>query len=105
MHQSSSLFDRHQAALAKAGKSVVVYGTAGFRERAELLDLVAFRLGLFMAVMAKSREGQALGIQISASHNHVEDNGLKVVEWSGGMLDRSLEEMLQIFCNAEDLDE
>jgi len=48
--------------LAKAGKSVVVYGTAGFRERAELLDLVAFRLGLFMAVMAKSREGQALGI-------------------------------------------
>lgn len=87
------------------------YGTAGFRANATVLPstvfrystfrcilcfggrqntnnqpyLVLFRCGVLMALRAM-KTGKVAGICITASHNPVDDNGVKLVEPSGEML-------------------
>lgn len=63
----------------------IKYGTAGFRDKAEKLLLIAFRIGIYMGYAAKN--SKTLGIQISASHNPVQDNGIKLVGEDGNMFD------------------
>ena len=48
------------------------YGTAGFREKAEFLDGVFYRTGILAALRSKCKEGDAIGIMITASHNQEE---------------------------------
>ena len=38
---------------------------------------------------------------ITASHNPVEDNGIKIVDFSGGMLGEEYEPMIENFANEE----
>ncbi|KAF8061373.1 PGM3 [Scenedesmus sp. PABB004] len=66
------------------------YGTAGFRDRAELLPSTVFRCGLLVGLKAAS-SGQACGLMITASHNAEPDNGVKLVEPSGEMLEPAWE--------------
>ena len=75
----------------KTGKNIIPYGTSGFRERADLLYLVSFRLGIYLGYYSKVKPDKVLGVQISASHNPYEDNGLKIAQWDGGMLDQQQE--------------
>lgn len=44
------------------------YGTAGFREKAEQLDHVMFRMGLFAVLRSKSAKA-TIGVMVTASHN------------------------------------
>jgi hypothetical protein len=62
------------------------YGTAGFRCDASLLDSTVFRCGLLIAARALGT-GAACGVMITASHNVDSDNGVKLVEPSGEMLE------------------
>ncbi|KAA0150827.1 hypothetical protein FNF29_04941 [Cafeteria roenbergensis] len=75
------------------------YGTAGFRMRAELLDAAVVRMGMLAALRAK-QTGKAVGVMVTASHNPVADNGLKMVDPSGGMLAASWEVLAAKLANA-----
>uniref|UniRef100_A0A146LS24 Putative phosphoacetylglucosamine mutase 1 n=1 Tax=Lygus hesperus TaxID=30085 RepID=A0A146LS24_LYGHE len=70
-----------------------VYGTAGFRARATHLPSVVARVGVVAAVRALSiPNARTIGVMITASHNPECDNGVKIIEPDGGMLDMEWEE-------------
>lgn len=75
------------------------YGTAGFRMKANLLDSVVFRVGLIAALRSRKLGGQTIGIMITASHNPPEDNGVKLVDPMGDMLEASWEEYTTTLAN------
>lgn len=67
------------------------YGTAGFRMKADILDGVTFRVGLLAALRTRKMSGKAIGIMVTASHNPAPDNGVKVVDPMGEMLEQDWE--------------
>ena len=64
---------------------VFKYGTAGFRTAGKYLERVCFRVGVLVAMRAKLT--QLSGVMITASHNQKDDNGVKIIESDGSMLD------------------
>ncbi|KAK2164180.1 hypothetical protein LSH36_68g16012 [Paralvinella palmiformis] len=80
------------------------YGTAGFRARAELLDHVLYRIGLLAALRSKSKGGVTIGVMITASHNPECDNGVKLVDPAGEMLEASWEKHAAHLANVNDAD-
>ena len=77
------------------------YGTAGFRANAKFLPRAFFRVGLLVAMRAKS-VGR-VGVMITASHNHHADNGIKIIEPDGSMLVQDWEAFSEMIVNADDL--
>lgn len=78
------------------------YGTAGFRDRSDKLDYVVFRVGLIAALRSKSTKA-VVGLMITASHNPEEDNGVKVVDPMGEMLEPSWEVFTTELVNSRDV--
>ena len=68
------------------------YGTAGFRARADLLDAVFLRMGMLAALRAIQGR-TVIGVVVTASHNPIEDNGVKMIDADGGMLSREWEKV------------
>ncbi|KAJ5611661.1 Phosphoacetylglucosamine mutase [Penicillium herquei] len=99
--------ERIKAAISKAalqytkpeGK-VFEYGTAGFRMKADLLNTVIFAVGLLAGLRSKKLNGQWIGVMITASHNPAEDNGVKLVDPMGEMLEAEWEEYATKLANA-----
>ncbi|KAL1311272.1 hypothetical protein AAFC00_001460 [Neodothiora populina] len=81
------------------------YGTAGFRMKAKLLDSVVFRVGLLASLRSRKLNGQTIGVMITASHNPPEDNGVKLVDPMGEMLEASWEKYATMLANAVDDDD
>ncbi|KAL7535903.1 hypothetical protein ACHAXR_006796 [Thalassiosira sp. AJA248-18] len=93
---STPLPDKELAALIDAHPkpaaiSQYSYGTAGFRYEASLLPCVFVRMGIFAALRSASLGGEEVGAMITASHNAEPDNGMKLADSHGGMLDAAWE--------------
>ena len=77
---------------------VLKYGTAGFRDRAELLDSTFLRMGM-LAVLRSRKTGLSVGLMVTASHNAEPDNGIKMVDPNGGMLSQDWEGYAEMLAN------
>jgi phosphoacetylglucosamine mutase len=78
--------------------AAALYGTAGFRGRADKLDRVVFRGGVLAALRSRATKA-TVGVMITASHNPVQDNGVKVVEPLGEMLVQEWESLATRLAN------
>ncbi|KAM7206630.1 Phosphoacetylglucosamine mutase [Rhypophila sp. PSN 637] len=79
---------------------VFKYGTAGFRMKADLLEGVTFRVGLLSSIRSRKLNSQAIGVMITASHNPAADNGVKIVDPMGEMLEQEWESLATALVNA-----
>ncbi|XP_073288154.1 phosphoacetylglucosamine mutase-like [Primulina huaijiensis] len=77
------------------------YGTSGFRTDASLLESTVFRVGI-LAALRSVQTGSVIGLMVTASHNEVSDNGVKVADPSGGMLTQRWEPFADAIANAPD---
>ncbi|KAH8405312.1 hypothetical protein KR222_005198 [Zaprionus bogoriensis] len=86
----------------KNSKELIQYGTAGFRGKAEFLDSVMFRMGVLATLRSRYREGAVIGVMITASHNPEPDNGVKLIDPKGEMLEPSWEKIATDLVNVSD---
>ena len=85
------------------------YGTSGFRDHHKRILEIAEQIGIAMARLC-AREYKSYGIMITASHNHCDDNGVKIMDEHGDMvsteieqyLERSVKEDIHIFAEEND---
>ncbi|MED6167723.1 hypothetical protein PIB30_005345 [Stylosanthes scabra] len=75
------------------------YGTAGFRADASLLQSTVFRVGI-LAALRSLKTHSVIGLMITASHNKVSDNGVKIADPNGGMLSQHWEPFADALANA-----
>ncbi|KAK2986891.1 hypothetical protein RJ640_007928 [Escallonia rubra] len=66
------------------------YEMAGFRADASILRSTVFRVGILVALRSLKTQS-VIGLMITASHNKVSDNGVKVADPSGRMLTQEWE--------------
>uniref|UniRef100_A0A803LU76 Phosphoacetylglucosamine mutase n=1 Tax=Chenopodium quinoa TaxID=63459 RepID=A0A803LU76_CHEQI len=77
------------------------YGTAGFRADATLLRSTMYRVGI-LAGLRSLKTQSLIGLMITASHNKVSDNGVKIADPNGGMLSQNWEPFADYIANAAD---
>ncbi|KAL5791474.1 hypothetical protein ACOSP7_000068 [Xanthoceras sorbifolium] len=77
------------------------YGTAGFRADALILQSTVFRVGI-LAALRSLKTQSVIGLMITASHNKVSDNGIKIADPCGGMLSQDWEPFADELANAPD---
>ncbi|CAN6654196.1 phosphoacetylglucosamine mutase [Trichomonascus vanleenenianus] len=76
------------------------YGTAGFRMNADLLDSTMFRSGILAAMRSRYMKSQVIGVMVTASHNPPADNGVKLIDPQGEMLESAWEAYATQLANA-----
>ncbi|KAJ4882571.1 Phosphoacetylglucosamine mutase [Raphanus sativus] len=76
------------------------YGTAGFRADASLLESTVYRVGILSSLRSLKLNSSTVGLMITASHNRVSDNGVKLSDPSGGMLSQGWEPFADQIANA-----
>lgn len=81
------------------------YGTAGFRTKGAWLDHVMFGMGLLAGLRSRKLNGQTIGVMITASHNKAEDNGVKLVDPMGEMLEQDWEQWATFIVNGNSTEE
>lgn len=77
-----------------------VYGTSGFRYDASLLEAPVFHSAVLMTLRARYKRA-CCGIMITASHNDEKDNGVKLIDCSGHMIDSEWEEYATQLANTD----
>lgn len=75
-----------------------------FPFRAENLDYVMYRMGLLACLRSRYKNGQVIGVMVTASHNPEPDNGVKLVDPAGEMLESSWETIATRLANVSDQD-
>ncbi|XP_050437081.1 phosphoacetylglucosamine mutase [Adelges cooleyi] len=84
------------------GSIVFQYGTSGIRCKADYLDHVMHRMGMLVALRSMCLKSARVGLMITASHNAHEDNGVKLIDPQGEMLESSWEVLATELSNAID---
>lgn len=93
------LFNVGNQVLPRPNVGNIQYGTAGFRMNADHLDYVIFTVGMLASLRSRKLNGATIGVMITASHNPAEDNGVKLVDPMGEMLDASWEPQATMLTN------
>ena len=105
------LVDQIMAILDKVGKDALLkhlkerpaitldYGTAGFRTLSDNLPSCIQRCALLMLLRSMATK-RHVGLMITASHNPEKDNGVKMVDPDGGMLNQSWEKSANLLVNS-----
>lgn len=78
----------------------ISYGTAGFRDKADQLDVVLYRIGHIAAMRSRYLQ-KTVGVMITASHNPPADNGAKIIDPNGDMLEESWESRVEALANCQ----
>ncbi|XP_012173920.1 phosphoacetylglucosamine mutase isoform X2 [Bombus terrestris] len=99
--ESSQLKNIFNIKYVKKCSDDIQYGTAGFRAKANDLEHVLYRMGL-LAVLRSKVKNAAIGLMITASHNIGSDNGVKLIDPAGEMLEASWEHIATNLVNVED---
>ncbi|KAK9173078.1 Phosphoglucomutase/phosphomannomutase alpha/beta/alpha domain I family protein [Cryptosporidium meleagridis] len=83
----------------------LIYGTAGFRmnydenpHRAEQVAMICTIIACLRSIL----EQKWVGVVITASHNPIQDNGVKIVDVTGSMLNKDFEQICFNVINHED---
>lgn len=82
----------------------IAYGTAGFRTLANDLPMVFFRSAI-VAALRSCELGKYIGVMVTASHNAIHDNGLKMIDFNGEMLPIAWEKIAEELANSESFEE
>ena len=61
--------------------------------------LLCFRMGMLAVLRSQYKSGQAIGAMITASHNPGPDNGVKLVDPAGEMLEAEWEAVATSLAN------
>lgn len=78
----------------------ITYGTAGFRGEAASIKHLFFKVGIITGLRCLHAKSN-VGVMITASHNPVQDNGVKLIDSHGEMLEPAWEQLVERFCNME----
>ncbi|QRV91351.1 phosphoglucomutase/phosphomannomutase, alpha/beta/alpha domain protein [Ceratobasidium sp. AG-Ba] len=89
----------------KPARFKFAYGTAGFRTAADTLDSVLFRVGVLAGLRSKRLDGKTIGVMVTASHNPEHDNGVKLIDPRGEMLEAAWEGYATALANAPSTEE
>lgn len=81
----------------------ISYGTAGFRGDANKIEHLFFNVGLIAGSRCLTLKAN-IGVMITASHNPAQDNGVKLIDPNGEMLEASWEPIVEEFCNSQSVD-
>lgn len=76
----------------------IQYGTAGFRTVATVLEPILFRMGILAVLRARFKKA-LIGVMITASHNPEQDNGVKLIDPLGEMLEQRWEHYATTIAN------
>ena len=79
---------------------MIKYGTSGFRRHHSVILKIAEKIGLAAAQLVYYKK-EGFGIMITASHNHHEDNGVKIMDQYGNMITEDIETYLVKYVNDE----
>lgn len=91
--------------LTKPSKNAY-YGTAGYRLCTNDLNNVLCRASIIAYIRSSTFAGKYIGLYVTASHNPIEYNGIKFIDFNGNMLDEYWEKESDelVNCNDEDFD-
>ncbi|AFM97676.1 phosphoacetylglucosamine mutase [Encephalitozoon hellem ATCC 50504] len=78
------------------------YGTAGYRSKTSDLNNILCRASLIAYLRSTTFAGKIVGVMITASHNPIEYNGIKIIDHNGDMLDEVWEEYSDKVVNCDD---
>ena len=74
------------------------YGTSGFRDHHSKILHISEKIGSAIALLSCYKR-TSFGIMITASHNHYDDNGIKIMDKNGNMISHDLEDYMENFIN------